>query len=157
MSTLKFSSWQDLNGDTIYDAGTLGAIGTWTSYTPTFTGLTVGNATLSFSYTQIGKIVHVIGRMYLGSTTSIASTPIMSLPVTRYTSDLEVLGTGYLGDTGTATYMMFPLSVANNTVIMFEANHTVSSAVVEGVINSSIPFSWATGDRIGVNLTYRAA
>ena len=150
----------DVNGDInatgdVRIGGT--AIGEWTSYTPTFTGLTVGNANLQFSYTQINKIVHVVGVMYFGSTTSIASTPVMSLPVNRYSSDLEVLGTGYLGDTGTATYMMFPLSQANNTVILFEANHTVGSAVVEGVVSSSVPFTWAANDRISVNLTYRAA
>lgn len=134
-----------------------GTIGTWTSYTPTFTGLTVGNGTLSFSYTQINKLVHVVGRFSLGSTSSVATTPIMSLPVTRYTSELEVLGTGYLGDTGTATYMTFPLSVTNNTVILFAADHTVGTTVREGAVTSSNPFEWTTGDRISVNLTYRAA
>jgi hypothetical protein len=134
-----------------------GTIGTWTTYTPTFTGLTVGNATLGFSYTQINKVVHVVGVMYIGSTTTISSTPIMSLPVNRYSGDLEVLGTGYLGDLGTGTYMMFPLSSTVNGVILFGANHTVGSFVIEGGISATAPFTWTTNDRISVNLTYRAA
>ena len=157
MSVLKFNEWQDLNGDKVYTAAELNAIGTWTTYTPTFTGMTVGNGTLLFSYTQINKLVHVVGRFYLGSTSSIASTPIMSLPVTRYTSDLEVLGTGYLGDTGTATYMSYPLSITNSTVILFAADHTVGTTVLEGAVTATNPFTWTTGDRISVTLTYRAA
>jgi len=141
----------------VLTAADLNAIGTWTAYTPTFTNLTVGNATLGFSYTKINEIVHVVGVMYFGSTTSISSTPTMSLPVNRYSSDLEVLGTGYFGDTGTGTYMMFPLSVTNNGVILFGANHTVGSVVIEGGTTATTPFTWTTGDRIGVNLTYRAA
>jgi len=134
-----------------------GTIGEWTSYTPTFTGLTVGNGNLQFGYTQINKIVHVVGVMYFGSTTSIASTPVMSLPVNRYSSALEALGTGYLGDTGTGTYMMFPLSQTTNGVILFGANHTVGSFIIEGGINATSPFTWTANDRISVNLTYRAA
>lgn len=150
----------DVNGDinatgNIRIGGT--AVGEWTAYTPTFTGLTVGNGTLSFSYTQINKLVHVVGSFNLGSTSSIATTPIMSLPVIRYTSGLEVLGTGFLGDTGTGTYMLFPLSVTNNTVILFDADHTVGTTVIEGGVGPTDPFFWTTGDRINVNLTYRAA
>ena len=131
--------------------------GTYVSYTPTFTNLTVGNATLNFTYTQIGKFVHVVGVMYFGSTTSISSTPYISLPVTRYTNDLEVLGTGYLGDTGTGTYLMFPLAVDTTRVIMFGANHTVGSTIIEGATTSTVPFTWTTNDRINLNLSYRAA
>lgn len=141
----------------VLTAAELNAIGTYTAYTPTFTGLTVGNATLGFSYTQINKMVHVVGVMYFGSTTSISSTPTMSLPVNRYSSDLETLGTGYFGDTGTGTYMMFPLSQSVNGVILFGADHTVGSVVIEGGIGATTPFNWTTNDRISVNLTYRAA
>lgn len=147
----------DFSSGDVLTAADLNAIGTWTTYTPSFSGLTVGNATLTFSYTQINKLVHVVGRMYLGSTSSVTSTPIMSLPVSRYTSDLECIGTGYLGDTGTGTYMMFPISTTSTTTYLFEANHTVGTAIIEGVVNATTPFTWTTGDRISVNFTYRAA
>ena len=42
----------------------------WTSYTPTFTNLTLNNGTIDFKYVQIGKTVHVRGLLTWGSTTS---------------------------------------------------------------------------------------
>lgn len=146
----------DFSSGDVLTAADLNAIGTYASYTPTFTNLTVGNASLNFTYCKIGKFVHVVGVMYFGSTTSISATPYMSLPVTRHTTDLEVIGTGYLGDTGTATYMTFPLATTNTTVLLFRAQSS-GATVVEGLASSTSPFTWTTGDRINVNLSYRAA
>jgi hypothetical protein len=148
----------DFTAGDVLQASDLNAIGAWTSFTPTFdAGLTLGNAAVNFAYTEVNKIVHVQGLLTFGSTTSLAYTPTMTLPVDRPNTGLQVLGTGYLGDTGTGTYMMFPLSVAYNSVILFGANHTVGSFIIEGGISSSTPFTWTTGDRIAINLSYEAA
>src|SRR4029079_8516910 len=46
----------------------------WTYYTPTWTGLTVGNGTSSFQWTRAGKTAFVRGRFTLGSTSSVGGT-----------------------------------------------------------------------------------
>lgn len=142
----------------VLTAAELNAIGTWTTYTPTWTNVTVGNGTVAFAYTQINKLVHVNGRFTLGSTSSVGSNPIFTLPVTRHTTVTELLGTGVLGDSGTGIYMAMPLGTVTNTACyLYRADHTVGSTVIEGGISATSPMTWTTNDFIYVNLTYRAA
>ena len=61
--------------------------GTFSSYTPTWTNLTVGNGTLSVArYTQIGKLVYGLVRLGFGSTTSISGNIQLTLPVAPNTT-----------------------------------------------------------------------
>ena len=46
-------------------------ISAYTSWTPTFSYLTIGNGTLSAQYVQIGKVVHWYLKLIFGTTTSI--------------------------------------------------------------------------------------
>jgi len=131
--------------------------GVWTSYTPTWTALTVGNGTQAFKYTVVNKLVHVFGRITFGSTTSVSSTPTMSLPIARADAQLSSLGTGILGDAGTGSYSLLPLSNATTGVLIFREDHTVGSSTLEGAIGASSPFTWTTNDFIQVNLTYESA
>jgi hypothetical protein len=131
--------------------------GAWQSYTPTWTSLTVGNAVQDFKYTVVNKLVHVFGRLVFGSTTSISSTPKMTLPVNRLNSEYAVLGTAILVDAGTGTYVGYPLSDASSSVFIFRMDHTVGSTVIEGGVGSTVPFTWTNGDSIRVNLMYEAA
>jgi hypothetical protein len=142
----------------VLTAAELNAIGTWTTYTPTWTHATVGNGTVAFAYTQINKLVHVNGRFTLGSTSSVGNNPIFTLPVARHDTTLELIGTGVLGDAGTAAYMAMPFGAVDNTACyLYRADHTVGSTVLEGGITATSPMTWTTNDFIYVNLTYRAA
>ena len=140
----------------VLTAAELNGIGSYTAYTPTFTNVTTGNGTSTFFYTQIQNFVHVIGRFVFGSTSSISGTPVMTLPINRNTSDIQVIGTGALGDAGVATFMLFPVSNAINTVILFSAAQPVAD-VRESGLSATDPFTWGTNDFIQVNLYYRAA
>jgi hypothetical protein len=142
----------------VLTAAELNAIGTWTTYTPTFTNLTVGNGTVAFAYTRINKLVHVNGTFTLGSTSSVGNNPIFTLPVTRHTTANELIGIGLLGDSGTGNYMAMPFGTSTNIdCYLFRADHTVGSTVLEGGITATSPMTWTTNDFIYVNLTYRAA
>jgi len=140
----------------VLTAAQLNGIGEYTAYTPTFTNLTTGNGTSTFAYTRVQNFVHVIGRFVFGSTSSISGTPIITLPVNRNTTDVEVIGTGALGDSGLATFMLFPVSNANNTVILFAAAQPAAT-VREAGLSAVNPFTWGTNDFIQINLYYRAA
>ena len=131
--------------------------GAYTSYTPTWTGLTVGNGTSSFAYSQINKMVHVFGRFVFGSTSAVTGVMLMTLPVDRINADLAVLGTATMQDSGTGTYMGYPLSNTVGGVYIFRADHTVGATVVEGNTSATVPFTWTTNDAIQVNLWYRSA
>jgi hypothetical protein len=59
-----------------------GYFGAWTGYTPTFTNITLGSSTSAFTYVQIGKTVHVRGRLSFGAGSSVTGAVSISLPVT---------------------------------------------------------------------------
>jgi hypothetical protein len=137
----------------------LANIGTYTAYTPVWTNFTPGNGIPNFFYTVINKFVHLQGTFELGSTSSVSGTPVMSLPVSypAFNVGLSAMGTGFLGDTGIGTYMAQILFNSTTTIAIFRADHTVGSTIIEGGVTSTSPFTWGSGDRINVNLTYRAA
>jgi len=133
-----------------------GTIGEWTAYTPTFTNLTVGNGIVDFKYIKLNEIVFVQGRFTLGSTSAVSSNPYFTLPVTRHTSNTEIIGTAVLGDSGTGIYMAMPLGTSTaDRCYLYRADHTVGSTVIEGAISASSPMTWTTNDFITVNLSYR--
>jgi hypothetical protein len=77
MSVLKFNEWQDLNGDKVYTAAELNAIGTWTTYTPTVTNWT--GTFPKAEYSQINDIV--FWRLAFQSNSTSTGTVAISLPV----------------------------------------------------------------------------
>lgn len=141
----------------ILTAAQLNSIGSYTAYTPTWSGLTVGNGTSSFVYAAVNKIVHVFGTFTFGTTSSITSAaPSMTLPLNRAVIDIPTMGTGNYADAGVATYLAYPISVAANTVQFFAANAS-GTYIYETGISATVPFTWGNGDRIMVNLIYREA
>lgn len=130
---------------------------TWTNYTPTFTNLTVGNATINFSYSQLGKTVNVRGYLTFGTTTSVSGLISISLPVnTATTIGGPVIGHARYNDTGTASYSGIASVASASTVACTIAN---VAATYPTIINTSatIPHTWANLDVLMINLTYVAA
>ena len=132
--------------------------GAWTSYTPTWTNLTIGNGTNDFKYKQINKTVFVRFVFTRGSTTTMSSAPTFTLPVTASSgnSASAFLGTGTLQDTGTETYVgmlrIGTTTTANIRVLNAGGTYGVSSA-----IDNTTPFTWTTNDQICGDFVYEAA
>jgi len=130
----------------------------WTSYTPTWTNLTVGNGTSSFKYKQIGKNVFVIGRFQFGTTSSMGSDPQMSLPITSISYHSTIpLGVGTLQDSGTNTFGGYVRP--NNTTSVIFTYLSVSGSLISAssTPTSTLPFTWTTNDALTVNIVYEAA
>jgi len=62
----------------------IGIQAAYSTYTPTWTGITVGNGTQAARYMQVGKNVHAYGRLTFGSTTTVTAVAHPSLPVAQY-------------------------------------------------------------------------
>lgn len=143
------------NAGLITGSGT--SLGTWTSFTPTWTNLTIGNGTQGWEYCQLGKLVFVRGRMTWGSTTSATGgATVMSIPVTMRTAAFHGLGSAVFVDSGTQTYWgeVYPnstTSVGFNTQLVSASGYAVSSATT-----STTPFTWTTNDNIGGFFMYEA-
>jgi hypothetical protein len=136
--------------------GALGALtGAWTPFTPVWTGSSsnpaIGNGTLAGAYMQAGKLVHYVGRMFAGSTTTFGSGNYdMSLPVAGADADLGI-GTCLLYDSSAAAARYGGAAVFDTTaMIRFYAG-------TGGIVTNLAPFTWANGDRLQWFITYEAA
>jgi hypothetical protein len=131
----------------------------WTSYTPTWTNLTVGNGTLTGRYVQLGSgtgsTVHFEIRLTWGSTTSITAGQAVhaSVPVTA-ASGFYVVPAYYL-DSGVRHYVGNGLigELNADSVSLHESVGTIAS----GSVAQTAPFTWTTSDVMVLGGTYEAA
>ena len=128
------------------------SLGPWTAYTPTISGFTLGNGTVSGAYCQIGKTVFFHAALTIGSTTTIAAGPTFTLPVTGSGAFRGVFQSWAQDSSTGDNYRL--VEVNSGTVV------TMSGIGTNGIfvpISTSSPFVWQTPDTIGVMGMYRAA
>lgn len=138
------------------------ARGTWTTWTPTLTALTLGNGTKTGRYAQIGKVVHYRFSFVLGSTSAVTGVPQFSLPVAPAAalnaSAAEPIGQVVLVDSGTRFYgSTATLSATPTIVVRLTTSDALFTEIDKTDISALIPFIWTTGDQIIVTGTYEAA
>jgi hypothetical protein len=129
-----------------------GYMGAWVGYTPTFTGITTGNGTSSFTYVQQGKTVHVRGRFTFGSTSAVTGAASISLPVTATAANFVANLTARAGG---ADYAMLP--IATTTTIGVNALGSAGTYANRVTVSNLIPGTWTTNDFITFSATYEAA
>jgi hypothetical protein len=130
--------------------------GAYTSYTPTLQSITLGNGTLVGNYLQIGKFVHVSITLTLGTTSSIATFPRFSLPVTASAQNLATIGLATLADTGVQSYWGVVAFEDANTVQIY-VQDTSGATSQRGFIGAITPFVWGNTDQMLINFSYKAA
>jgi hypothetical protein len=139
-------------------------VGAWKAYTPTLTGLTVGNAVTTFSYAQVGKIVHVRGLCVLGTTSTMTGPLDVSLPFnsTGYTT----VGTLPVGNAsfhnGVSSYNYgFMVSLGSATSFRVQVTNAASTYAAGTDVSGggAIPFAWTSpsGKFFACAFTYEAA
>jgi len=135
--------------------------GAWTTWTPTWANLTIGNATITYAkYVQIGKTVKFRLRVVLGNTTSVGTDPTFSLPVTAnsdYGLSTYILeGNVWYFDVGTAN-VLGNLRFTSTTTVQLVAQNSSPTYLTQSSVSSTVPFTWTTGDIITVSGSYEAA
>ena len=132
----------------------------WTTWTPTWTNLTVGNATQSCKYQQFGKTVNCRLSLVMGSTTVVGSDPTFTLPVTRAayggTANVTLLGSGHGYDTSANILFLLTVGNATTTTSSLRTYLTNGTHTSTDTVRSNNPFLWATGDEFGATFTYEA-
>lgn len=131
--------------------------GAWSSWTPTFTGISIGNGTVTANYAQVGKIVYVKMKIVWGSTTSLAANYCeFNGPVTGVLLSKQKVGNAYYLDTGVADYDGAVLQNGNTNfaaaVILTNGTFSLYNNLVP-----TYPFTWATNDQILFDFSYQAA
>ena len=156
----QFAYIEASNETQYYDGAAWQSVGTgatYTSFTPTFTNFTLGNGSLAVVYAQLGKLVHYVGNVTLGSTSSMGTSQQFTLPVNSTMPFPINMGTGVIQDvTPGAYYNPFYFSIATNT-IQLALNDAATAFLSTTYVDSARPMIWATGDTFAWNIVYRAA
>lgn len=127
-----------------------------TTYTPTFTGLTLGNGTVTAKYCKVGGVIVDEIVVTFGSTTAVTGSVIISgLQASNILSPL-VSSSVNLHDAGSA-YYLGAVSTPTATSLMVYAQTAGGSFVSLSPLNAGIPHTWATGDQIIVKTVRLAA
>lgn len=156
VTTVKIADGAVTNAKLSTTAGEPG--GSYISYTPTFTNLGVNNGTVQAYYSKIGKRVHAHGTFTLGTTSTIGTSPTMTLPVTASsTYDIGTCSIGkFITTAGGQTLFGEVVAASSTTGIfyMFRTDQTYSYPVT---ITITQPGGWVSGNKIIWDLVYEAA
>ena len=142
----------DTNKLMIYDgsAWRLAGGSGWTSFTPTWTNLTVGSGTNVGEYRYADGGMWVRGSFTYGSGSAVGTAPRLTLPASAtMPSDVQLMprGWGMLKD-ATGNNNPSPIAHYDTTHVIFYVQ-TISNGYLALVdITASIPFTWATSDAI---------
>lgn len=121
----------------------------WVAYTPTLTNMALGNGTIVARYKQIGKTVHAMVTLTLGTTSTVGTDATISFPVTpKGSANLHGVGRflDISGNVAFAGWWREPAGVLGcNT-----------GGGNFGNLTAATPFVWANTDVIVVSVTYEA-
>ena len=132
----------------------------WRSWTPTWTGLSVGNGPVVARYQQVDKLVNGWLSIAFGSTTSISGSVSFSNPIgfsiLYNTNANQPVGATQFKDASGGTNIGLTTILTSNRlqIQVYQADSTYLQRVN---LSSSIPFTWTSSDRIHVNFQYEAA
>lgn len=146
--------------DSSTNTSTLG--GAWSSWTPTWTNLTVGNGVETGAYKQVGKTVFFRYKLVFGTTTAITGgDPRVTPPVTVNTAYSRVTtGFGHsLYYDAAPNYFPGYCGVAQTDQTKIQPwiyNVSGTYSTVSGY-TATVPVAFGTGDEIHFNGTYEAA
>lgn len=119
----------------------------WDAYTPSLTGITLGNGTLTASYKKIGKTVFYRVTLAFGSTTSITGNVSISTPTTVAGSTIQPLSEVFLLDSNVGYYNGRQFGNGN---VLYMSNPITA-------ITATNPFTWTTNDVIIIKGFYESS
>ena len=126
----------------------------YTSFTPTWTGLTLGNGTQNFRYVRLGKFVHIVGQLTFGSTTAVTGNVYFNDPVTSNQPSVTVTGTAWLVDSGGGNVVGIVLQGSGIQII--QTTNVAGTYPGNTAFTATVPFTWSVNDQINVNIVYEA-
>ena len=140
----------------VLDASELNALEALTSWTPSWTNVTVGNGTVVAKYAFVQKRMTGHVKFTLGSTSAIASgAPRVSLP-SGFTIDtvtqFEAVGPAYFLDAGTTNALGYCRVFSSTAVDVVLLNASGTYAAYSDLA-ATTPWTWTTNDVITFTFT----
>lgn len=136
-------------------AGDLNKIGgAWTSWAPGYTNMSVGNGTVLSAYEQLGRVVIWRYKITFGSTSTMGTSPTITIPVAAATNN-ECESTMVYFWTGSASAGLLAKSGSTGvTPIIYQ---TAGTYVALNGITASVPATWATSHSLSFVYIYEAS
>ena len=133
-----------------------GTIGEWTSFTPSWTNLTVGNGIQFFYYCVIGDIMFITGAWQLGSTSSIGTGPYFTIPG-GYSITGDAVGASKHWDVTFGVFSGYCDTYAPLSIVQPGAHATGGSFATFAPLSATVPFTWAPGDVMYLSIFMRVS
>jgi hypothetical protein len=138
-----------LGTDELVHSGTgIDVLGPWLDYTPSNTGITIGNGTQVAKYIVIGKTCHVRWRLTFGSTTAITANARVGLPFAA--ADTCSLDGKYVGTRTWIGGLVVGVGGTDGPLCHTESGNN-------GRLNATNPTTFGTGDFLVISGSYEIA
>jgi hypothetical protein len=126
---------------------------TWATYTPSNSGITVGNGTQTARFVKVGKTVFVSYKFTLGSTSSLSGGVTVGLPSTN---NSVATAAAMITDAGTSNYTGLAWADPSQGSVTVRPNKTDGTYAS---LNDSLGgmFTWTTNDVLQFFFTYEEA
>ena len=133
--------------------------GTWTTFTPSFTNITVGNGTIADNaYCQIGKLVIFTCSFTLGSTSAVGTDPAISYPVAAVAlTGNPIISTVTMTDASAGTIVSGAGIQVGGVVRAVRQFVPAGGEVTLAGISATAPFIWTISDRLYWQCVYQAS
>jgi len=138
-------------------------LGTYTAFTPTFANVTVGNGTSGARFSRVNNVVNYYGYFALGTTSAVTGIVNIDLPVAARAiyGTINGLPMGDLSyyDSSIATWFKGEVFSIGSTTSVRTRVWTTSGTnlIANNSANTTLPFTWATGDYFRFSAFYEAA
>lgn len=124
----------------------------WTTFSPTWSNLTVNNGTVTAAYTQVGKGIMFYINLVFGSTTSISGQFSATLPASikdyGFGSAKAPIATVWYEDASNTNVMgTGAVTSAGGDLVFYCWNHG-ATYVSSVAVSATVPFTFGTGDSI---------
>lgn len=137
-------------------SGDLTTLGTWTTYTPTLTNLTIGNGTTTGRCILGNKTIVFEVQVTVGTSTAFSASQVaISLPATAARTNWTAGDSLAFDTSANAWYDIDGIATSTTTVSIRCPAGTAGNALQ--IVNQSAPFTWAAGDVLTVAGRYEAA
>jgi hypothetical protein len=124
----------------------------WTTFTPSFSGITLGTGAIhNSSYVLVGKTLHIRVNLTLGTGGSMGAGPFMTLPASLSSKGITSANM-WMVDAGAQFYT--GVALASTTLIVFYVNNATGTYGIVNGLGPSVPFAWGVNDNLNFTMSF---
>ena len=143
----------DFTAGQILTAADLNAIATWTTFTPSFTGVTLGTGSSNTGqYCELNNILFIRTKTILGTGGSFTN-PVLTVPASRVMTGTPTMTWmpsmhGVMVDAGITSYALAVLYNSSTTLGLYAQTASGTYLTYASPLSSTVPFTSGVNDYI---------